>query len=1015
MSQPIRVFLSTDDADETLAYDLEKHLRQAFAPQPLLFWHERPVAEEDYRRLATAFLETAHLFLPIVSVNYLDTPDARWELDQAVSEALRRPGLAVLTVLARSAFIPPVLQGYPIAPGPQQPVDMKGLDRERQVQRVAEAARVLVSQMPATAQNRRVDIQLPIMVEDLRERLIPLLDRLEFTPLFDTLKMLAHDATLAKNIFETEDSFANLYQQTRGLKTSLPEFLRQIKTVREYLRTLLDELREGDLAPDWQKKFIADFFAFQPVNHQGVAPYFFTPTEEISLPDTLTLPGSPDDIAAAETIGLLSYQQKLDFRRNLLLAQDSMALEQYGRAYSHSEHVRTHIDPQSAQLYEYLLISYLHREKPERIVEDALFNTGRLMSHITLFAGKLRRYQEENKCPTATGAYNRRVAAEILSDGMKIVYDTWPNDHVLDTGRRAALAAPNREAARKFIEAAQLVYRAIHPMRGGLRILVNELCGGGKFNWVSRLGFADGEIRFFSEESFDLESQIAELLELIADVDKGDLEKQRQQTDIIRENLYFSLLAKRQLLARQVAEERRKRRSFTDLHQSVIHYVYACLLGHRVFGDGMSGGKEQSYLRLAVEYLLPGLVISPDADAESLQVRWFDLDANGELIAHPDCTRYQFDARAVLEKIVYDYAGRAGWLQVQPNLKAEVFQQYVHDTEVEYQEIKTGLSWSDFRKIHSFEARKRLVRCLQRWETCYRAYPETGVQFLDRIINELVGEGLMNWFFLDPFEVRTVPDSLAFGYDAFEKLRRLRQLPIRRSESDISKALAHHLFQTNVLPVYNRIKTGDEKQRPELIGLLWQALALYKNLDPRQEYLDFVWNELTEERKLAWLDVSEQGEWTLKPFQSLEPAFNPIQILQQLKRENPGRYDGMEARARIADRRFRDLETLYFREISEYKYQNHLEERRIAVEILRKIKGLFKFFPRPEYLDLPIRELSGHGRIRWQAQLFGVFAIPENYYENQYFNFDYRRELSEFKGYRDTAFQWMEHVLGQEK
>lgn len=1014
MSAPIRIFLSTDDADETLAYDLEKHLRQAFAPQALLFWHERPVAEEDYRRLATVFLENAQLFLPIVSVNYLDTPDARWELEQAVNEAARRPGLAVLTVLARSAFIPPVLAGFPIAPAPNEPVDFQGLNREHQVQRVAAAARDLLSRMPASAGPQKVDIQLPIMVDDLRERLVPLLDRLEFTPLFDVLKRLAFDATLAKNIFETEDSFANLYQQTRGLKTSLTEFLRQVNTVRDYLRTLLDELREPDLLPDWRKRFIGHFFSFQPTQHAHVAPYFFTPTEEISIPDTLNLRGTPDDIAAAETIGLLSYQQKLDFRRNLLLAQDAMAVESYARAYSHSEHVRAHIDPQSAQLYEYLLITYVHKEKPERIVEDALRSNGRLLSHVTLYAGKLRRYQDEGKCPSATGAYNRRVAAEILSDGMHIVYDTWPNDHVLDTGRRAEVAAPNRDAARNFIEAAQMVYRAIHPMRGGLRILVNELCGGGKFNWVSHIGFADGEIRFFTKEQFDLESQIAELLELIAEVDKDFPDKQRQQADLMRENLYFSLLAKRQLLARQVAEERRKRRAFTDLHQSVIHYVYACLLGHRVFGEGMSGGKEQSFLRLAVEYLLPNLVISPDSDAADLRVRWFDLDEKGELIAHADCARYQFDARAVLEKIVEDFAGRAGWMQVQPNLKMEVYHQYIDDTEAEYEEVKTGLSWTDFRRMHDFEARRRMVRILKRWEICYRAYPEKGQRFLNRITDELVGEGLMNWFYLSPFELRAVPESLAFGYEAFEKLRMLRNLPIQRSEASISRSLGAHLFHKIILPAYDRFKKGDESLRAELINLLWQALALYKNLDHNPDYLDFVWSELTEEHKLAWLDVSEQGAWLVKPFISTTPTFNPIDILDQLKKEDPTRFSPLEARARVADRRFRDLETLYFREISEFKYQNRIEERRLAIEIIRKIKGLFRFFPRPEYLELPIRELSGHGRIRWQSQLLGIFVIPENYYENQYFNFDYRRELSEFKGYRDTAFQWMEHVMSQE-
>ena len=154
--------------------------------------------------------------------------------------------------------------------------------------------------------------------------------------------------------------------------------------------------------------------------------------------------------------------------------------------------------------------------------------------------------------------------------------------------------------------------------------------------------------------------------------------------------------------------------------------------------------------------------------------------------------------------------------------------------------------------------------------------------------------------------------------------------------------------------------------------------------------------------------------WLVKPFISTTPTFNPIDILDQLKKEDPTRFSPLEARARVADRRFRDLETLYFREISEFKYQNRIEERRLAIEIIRKIKGLFRFFPRPEYLELPIRELSGHGRIRWQSQLLGIFVIPENYYENQYFNFDYRRELSEFKGYRDTAFQWMEHVMSQE-
>lgn len=1012
MTGPIRIFLSTDDADEALAYDLEKHLRQAFEPRALEFWHERPVADEDYRRTATAFLENAHLFLPIVSVDYLNTPDARWELQQGLAEAARRPGLAVLTVLARSAFLPAGLAGYPIAPGPDEPVDATGFNRERQILRVAAAARdtVAVNTAPPVALS---PVDLPLMVDDVRERLQPMLDRLEFSPLFQLLKSLAYDAALAKNVFEAEDSFSNLYQQTRGQKTHLAEFLLQVETVRQYLRTLLDELREGHLVADWKKRFIAQYFSFEKTERSGVAPYFFFPTEEVAIPDTLNLPVSIGEKAAAENIGLLSYQQKLDFRRNLLLAQDAIAVENFARAHAHCEHVRTHIDPQSAQLYEYLLITYIHKEKPERIVEEALLGQGRLLSHVTLYAGRLRRYQEEGKCPTVTGPYNRRVAAEILSDGMRNVYDSWPNDDVLETGRRAELAAPNRDAARKFIEDAQLVYRAIHPMRGGLRALVNELCGGGKFSWVRRIEFADGEIRFFSTEAFDLESQIAELLELIAEVDKGQPEKQRQQADVMRENLYFSLLAKRQLLARQVAEERRKRRAFTDIHESVIRYIYACLLGHRIFGEGMSGGKEQSFLRLAVEYLLPNLVLSPDADALALPVRWFDLDTTGALVSHPDCARHGFDARGVLEKIVRDFAGRAGWLHVQPNLKDEVFKQYVADTEAEYETVRAALDWSDFRRMPDSEARRRLVRILRRWEICFHAYPEAGRPFLDRIADELVGDGLMTWLYLSPMRLRTHPESLAFGYDAEEKLRQLRHWPSSRSEAHFSRALAENIFRKNILPAYTSVKKGDETQRAAVINLLWQSLVLYRDLYTHADYLDLVWNELTEEHKFAWLDVTEKGEWALKPFLSADPPFDPLDILRQLARENRERYAPLEARARVADRRFKDLEDAYYHEISEYKYENRIEERRMVIEIVRKIKGLFRFFARPEYLELPIRELSGNGRIRWQTSLLGIFRLPDNYYENQYFDFDYRRELSEFTGYRDTAFQWMEHSMRQ--
>jgi hypothetical protein len=1012
MKRPIHIYLSFDKTDAVITQELASHLIQAFQQEDLEFWEPNLVAPEDYRKRANAFMEKTDLFLPILSVNYQDDPNARWELEKAVSEQQRR-GLKILTVLGRSAFIPDQLLGFPVAPGLSDPIEREHIHRDRQLQRVAIAARQILDNQAKPSAVKAAPLTLPLTIADLQERLLSLLDRIDLTPMFTLLKRIVYDSNMLKQIFEAEDSFSNLIQQSRGMKTSLGDFLAQKSRYREQVRKLIEGIQPADLTPAWIRIFIADYFSFEPSEHPAPTPYFFFPTEEVSIPETLNLPVSLGEHAGAENIGILSYQQKLDFRRSLLLAQDAIAVENFARAHAHCEHVRSHLDPQSAQLYEYLLITYIHKEKPERIIEDALKSEGRALNHVTLYSGRLRLYQEENKCPSVTGAYNRRVSAEAMSDGMRAVYDSWPDDYVLNTGRHATKTTANMNAARRFIEAAQLVYRAIHPMRGAFRLLVNELCGGGKFHWVSRIIFADGEIRFLSNETFDLESQIDELIELIVAVDEGQPDLQYQQQSILRENLYFSLLAKRRLLAMQVTEEQRTRQQFTDIHESAIRFIHACLMGHRVFGDAFQDGKDQSFLRLALEYLMPTLVISPDADALLPGLRWFDLDQKGNLCAHPDSVRYQFDARAVLEKIVGDHAGKAGWMQVGPNIKEEVYRQYIADTLNLYEEVRTGLSWTDFRRIHPLEARKQIITCMRRWMVCYYAYPDRGEGFLDYCMEEICGDGLMLWLRNDPANLVSDPDSLALGFDARQALRLASALASGDNgdnlEASLRARIAANLFQKRVVPAWENITRADESHRPAAIRLLLETMSGYR-LSPDQQYLDFVYRELTEEVKFRWIDVHLGGSDMAWPFAN-PGGFDPVDVLEKLFMESPTRYKLFTARERIAERRHRDLTERYFREISEIRSENHRPEREIAIDIIWKMKSLFRYMPLEKYLELPLRELAGKGRIRWNAYMLGVFPTRENYYENQYFGFDYKYERFDLKRLLDNHFVEMERVL----
>jgi hypothetical protein len=1004
----IRIFISANQADDDTVSALRRHLQQAFPHNQLLFWNNHQIPPEEYRSQANAFLEQAHLFIPLISVQYSDHPDTRWELLQAIDEHHRRQGnLKILVGMAKSAFVPESLGGFPVSPGRHEPIIHERISIDRQLLRVAQHVRHVLA-IPVK-EEQYVPIQLGLVISDVQERLDPLFDRIDFSPVFRLIKQIGQDPTLLKNLFEAEDAFQNLYQQTRGLKTSLHEFLQKKAQHRQTLRLLIENMRATDLAPGWEPIFIQSYYKFHPEAQESVDPYFFQPTEEISIPETLNLPGNPGELNSVDNIGILSYQQKNDFRRNLLLAQDAIAVENYARAHALSEHVRAHIDPQSAQLYEYLLISYLHKEKSEKIIAEALQGEARKLNYITLYTGRIRLYQDEGKCPTQTGAYNRRVAAEILADGMKNVYEAWPNDAILDTGQRAERAPDNQPSARYFIEAAQLVYRAVHPTRGAFRLLINELCGGGKFNWISKLVLSEHEFRFLTTEKFDLESQIFELIELVEAVDAGAPDKQFRQRVLLRENLYLSLRAKRQLLAKQVAEEHRTQRHFTDVYESVIRFVQACLLGDRIFGEASQDGKDQSFLRLAIEYLLPALILEPDPDALLPGLRWFDLDEQGQLCAHANSQKYQFDARAIIEKIVREYAGKYGWMQVNPNIQEEVYEEYIADTNTLFEQIKTGLAFEDFRKIPELEARKQLIVCMKRWQTIYCANPEKGQEFLDRIIREITGGGLLLWLYHDPQELVTHPDSLAFGYDARHKLQQVLLQSTHVTESILRQIIADNLFEKRIIPAFLQLEKDNEAHRDIAVILLMETLSGFR-LHADARYLDFVYHELSEERCFRWIDINIKGQAMDWGFNN-PMEFEPTAVIASLCEKYPDRYRMFQLREKIAAHRYADIAAHYFHEISEFKQENRRPEREITIGIIQKCKAIYLFMPKEEYLQIPLKELSGNGRIRWNAAFFGILPTRENHFENNYYNFNYRYEYFDCKRLISNHFEALQRVM----
>lgn len=1012
---PIQIYLAFDHTDAAAAADLGRQLSLVFQPKEVVFWQGNNIPPEDFRRQAAAFLEKTDLFIALLSMNFEDDPNTRWAVEQARQMLLRRPSLQIMTAAARSAPVPANLQTFSAALPPDETIEDHAIARDRQLQRVAQAARRVLEAAPKPGAGARGLVQLPLIVPDVQERLLAQTDRYNPAALLALLDRMVADVRVKRGVLDLRDALAQLQENARLSKITMAQLEAGMAPLRYDLQQLLLNLRENELLGNWKQTFIRDYFHFTPVEREaGPPPPYFVPCDEIAIPDTLNLPVGPREQEALEQIGLLSYEQKLDFRRSLLLCRDALAVEQYTKAHAHCEHVRNAIDPQSAQLYEYLLLTYLHKEGAERIMQDAIYQSGRLLNYVALYAGRMQEYQRDGKCPSTTGFYNLEIATEALSDAALRIYHGFANDYIRHTGHRAAELPDRRSVIQDILHQTFIVNRVVHPYEEFLEAAIIEYCGGGKCHWLSKVEVAGDFFRFVPLNNLDLEGTVTELMQLLLQMESDEAGKIVKSRATLREDVYYSLLAKRQLLQQQIAEDRMLLRPYTDLRESIIRFVHACLFAAQVFGDEDEDARGQSFLRMALEYLLPGLVVDRDG-ALALGMRWFVLDAAGEVQTHPDCARYGFDARSITEKILREHSGRAGWMQVQPSLKQEVYLQFTADTFDQLAQVQHGLQWTDFRRMDTLDARRLLIDCMRRFFICYKAYPEhhRAQDYLDRCILELCGAELLLWMLHDPEELTNEPESVSLGYDARAMLRQVSAHSTRFSETEMRRMIADNLFEKRIVPAYQSVKPHNEAARPMVIQLLREMLSNYK-LHPDPRYIELVFRELVEEVKLPWIDVDAQGRWSpMTTAGGFHPLAVAAQISAQLLAQGRPReqYGVLYVRKAIAQHRHADQVQRYFHEISEFRSENRRPEREICIDIIRKIKAIYYFYPDAAFLELPYKELTDKGRIRWYAYFLGTLPTRENHYENQFYKFNYRYELFEIKRMMEHQYQEMERVL----
>ena len=288
MSHAVHIFISYDAADTRSALDLQRQIGLALQPRDTVFWNRELVPPEAFRAQALAFLEHTDLFVAILSMNYEDTPDVRWEMSTVLDLQDNRPNLQVMTVLARESVAPTLLRTCQTALPTPESIEKLPAYRDQQLRRAAESAVAILEAAPLANRIPIGDIVLPFSIEALRERLLAQTDRINHTPLLSLLKRIIKDVPVKRAILDIEDAYRQLREQTRLSQVTIQALQQQSKPILQDLQYLLERLEEPQLVPAWRSVFIRDYYHFTPESRdESSVPPFFVPTDEIYIPESL--------------------------------------------------------------------------------------------------------------------------------------------------------------------------------------------------------------------------------------------------------------------------------------------------------------------------------------------------------------------------------------------------------------------------------------------------------------------------------------------------------------------------------------------------------------------------------------------------------------------------------------------------------------------------------------------------------------------------------------------------------
>lgn len=714
------------------------------------------------------------------------------------------------------------------------------------------------------------------------------------------------------------------------------EGLGQIKL--ETLR-FIKELQPQDLIKDWQLTYILESSGQQENREKVSYFYLFTPADKIQLP---------------EHEKKLTNDQKQEYKRLFYACQDALAVDDFEFAYDFALKLKNAIEPESAQLYEYLLLSYFRKEGSDKIIEEALKeNGGTCLKHLVLFAGRYKALEEMGFCPSPTGKINITQIANNLSETLRKHYSQIAYDYILSDNEDDIA---QRGAIERCIETAMIIYKYMNESMRFFEIGINELAGGGKYDWIHVGLDTEGEWQLEDRTGFGAVNHLKEI-KIILEERAEEMEAEEAHYKVLADDLLSNLEFKYRTIRKANNEKKIGKRA---IRKAILKCIDAFKIGFLNFND-------RRFLKIPIQEL-KGFGM----------LKWFDFDSDGLLIENEHCEAISYSALGDL-KIMIERQEEVSWEKIEKEVIEITYENYLEKTARLHRNLSQIIKGK-----RSTKQREQMIYCLERWQSAFYVYKHQ--TWIQKSIEELVGNGLFLWFDFKAGQLITRKTVTNFHFNALEHLEKLLPLTKHYPKQEADYYIAKNIFEKEIKLQYGFVSYRNKSCRPLIKRLLQKAIQCYE-LFPEEDYLDFVYKELVEDEKLLWIGIRKGRLHNLDTFD----AINNLDKIIELG-EKKGEYSMEKAIVTLAKRRHRDAMDQYKKEINPYQRNNNFFDRTMVIQQIDQCESCFDLYPDSVFLEMPIKELSGNGRIRWRRRFpYFNWLRPKEECDN----FDHKKKLEE--------------------